>query len=104
LSFDECQKALDAAGQGHVLKFWKKLSAEEQQSLLEQIATLNFDDIARMASYLDDKGQATAQADFAPAAEKRFWAMARWALSLSQAVRAHDWAMMAPRGRMQSLR
>jgi UDP-N-acetylglucosamine/UDP-N-acetylgalactosamine diphosphorylase len=67
LSFDECQKALDAAGQGHVLKFWEKLSAEEQKSLLEQIATLNFDDIARMASYLDDTGHIAAQADFAPA-------------------------------------
>lgn len=40
LSFEEAKARLETAGQSHVLQFWAELSAEESNTLLEEISQL----------------------------------------------------------------
>src|SRR5688572_14249779 len=45
---DELQQRLDAHGQGHVLRFWAKLTPEEQAQLAAQIDSLDLPLIDRL--------------------------------------------------------
>ncbi|THV07476.1 UDP-N-acetylglucosamine diphosphorylase [Dendrothele bispora CBS 962.96] len=48
MSFESLQKRYEAAGQGHVFKFWPKLSESERKSLLEQLDALDIDRVNRI--------------------------------------------------------
>ena len=43
---------LEQNGQEHVLRFWDQLNEQEHEVLLEQLAALDFDSIARMKTML----------------------------------------------------
>ena len=45
---------LESHGQGHVLQFWDKLSASEQQSLFEQLNKTDFDQLASLFSAVSE--------------------------------------------------
>ena len=55
MTFDDARTMLDAAGQGHVLRFWERLSPGERDGLLAQISALDMPSIDRMARMLDDE-------------------------------------------------
>ena len=68
MTITEAKTLLETNGQGHVLAFWDKLNATEQEALLAQIATLDFTSIARMQGMLKDAGTpAAAGGAFEPA-------------------------------------
>ncbi|PBK76849.1 UDP-N-acetylglucosamine diphosphorylase [Armillaria solidipes] len=48
MSFDSIRSRYEAAGQGHLLKFWSKLSQEERASLLAQLENLNIERVNRI--------------------------------------------------------
>ncbi|KAK0198811.1 UDP-N-acetylglucosamine diphosphorylase [Armillaria mellea] len=48
LSFDSIRSRYEAAGQGHLLKFWSKLSQEERASLLAQLENLDIERVNRI--------------------------------------------------------
>lgn len=48
MSFENLQKQYDAAGQGHLLKFWPKLSETERTSLAEQLTALDIERVNRI--------------------------------------------------------
>jgi UDP-N-acetylglucosamine/UDP-N-acetylgalactosamine diphosphorylase len=52
LSYDEAKHTLEQNGQEHVLRFWNQLNEQEHEALLEQLAALDFDSIARMKTML----------------------------------------------------
>lgn len=65
LTYDEAKQRLDRHEQGHVLRFWDRLTESERAALLAQVETLEFDSIARMRAML--KAHQTAGAAFDPA-------------------------------------
>lgn len=68
MTYDEAKKTLEAAGQGHVLRFWDKLDETARAALLAQIEALDFAAIARMQGILADAGKpVNAGSDFEPA-------------------------------------
>lgn len=46
-SFDEARAMLEAAGQGHVLRFWSELNAEEKDAFLADLAQLESAELKR---------------------------------------------------------
>jgi len=52
MNIEEAKQILNQNGQGHVLAFWDKLGADEQQKLRAQIEELDFKSIARMQEML----------------------------------------------------
>ena len=52
MNHSDAKKILEANGQGHVLDFWGKLAAKARKELLAQIATIDFDELARCRSML----------------------------------------------------
>ena len=52
MNYSEAKKVLEANGQGHVLDFWGKLGVKARKSLLAQIATIDFTELARCRSML----------------------------------------------------
>ncbi|KAK0465534.1 UDP-N-acetylglucosamine diphosphorylase [Desarmillaria tabescens] len=48
MSFDNIRSRYEAAGQGHLFKFWPKLSQEEQASLLAQLENLDIERVNRI--------------------------------------------------------
>lgn len=52
MTYEEAAELLGVSGQGHVLRYWDQLGGDEETELLTQIASLNFDDMARMAALL----------------------------------------------------
>lgn len=48
MSFDTLQKRYEAAGQGHLFKFWQKLSAAQQDELKTQLEALNIERVNRI--------------------------------------------------------
>ena len=52
MNYSESKKILEANGQEHVLSFWGKLGATARKSLLAQIATIDFKELARCRSML----------------------------------------------------
>jgi UDP-N-acetylglucosamine/UDP-N-acetylgalactosamine diphosphorylase len=67
MTFEEATLRLNQSGQGHVLRFWDRLSADAQSDLLGQIAKLNFTNIERMRGILNAKGADASLAAFEPA-------------------------------------
>ncbi|KAK0481759.1 UDP-N-acetylglucosamine diphosphorylase [Armillaria novae-zelandiae] len=61
LSFDSIRSRYEAAGQGHLLKFWSKLSQEERASLLAQLQNLDIERVNRI--YKKAVSSETAAAD-----------------------------------------
>jgi len=53
MTFDEARTLLEQNGQGHVLRFWDRLSGEQQEGLLRQIAELDLGSIASMQRMLN---------------------------------------------------
>ena len=47
MTYEQAKTALEKNGQGHVLQFWKKLSAAERKALLAQVETIDFKELAR---------------------------------------------------------
>ena len=54
-SYSDAKQLLEEHAQQHVLKFWEKLSSNEQADLLKQIETVDFANIATMQAMLEDK-------------------------------------------------
>ena len=52
MTFDEAKTLLEQNGQGHVLAFWTRLTQEQRDGLLRQVAELDFDNMASMQSKL----------------------------------------------------
>lgn len=52
MNYSEAKKVLEANGQGHVLDFWGKLGVKARKSLLAQVATIDFTELARCRSML----------------------------------------------------
>lgn len=52
ISYGEALQLLEANGQGQVLRFWERLSENERQDLLGQVAALDFDALSRMRDML----------------------------------------------------
>ena len=52
MNYSEAKKILEANGQGHVLSFWGELEAKARKSLLAQIASIDFGELARCRSIL----------------------------------------------------
>ena len=52
MNYSEAKKILEGNGQGHVLNFWGKLGAKARKALLEQIAAIDFKELARCKSML----------------------------------------------------
>ncbi|EED85184.1 predicted protein [Postia placenta Mad-698-R] len=48
MSFDKLRQRYEAAGQGHLLQFWPKLSETERASLLAQLDALDIDRVNRI--------------------------------------------------------
>ncbi|KAF8971703.1 nucleotide-diphospho-sugar transferase [Flammula alnicola] len=48
MSIDNLRKRYEAAGQGHLFKFWSKLSAAEQEELKTQLEALNIERVNRI--------------------------------------------------------
>ncbi|KDQ63247.1 hypothetical protein JAAARDRAFT_119935 [Jaapia argillacea MUCL 33604] len=48
MSIDELRKRYEAAGQGHLLHFWPKLSEADQASLLKQLESLDIERVNRI--------------------------------------------------------
>jgi len=72
MTYDEANTLLDANGQGHVLAHWARLTADAQQALLAQIATIDMQAIKRMQAMLAETGSAGTAPDViepAPVAE-----------------------------------
>jgi UDP-N-acetylglucosamine/UDP-N-acetylgalactosamine diphosphorylase len=63
MTYEQAKSLLETHNQSHVLKFWGTLDATGQQSLLKQIASLDFSSIERMKQTLTQKTAATAAAD-----------------------------------------
>ena len=57
---------LNEAGQGHVLRFWDKLDTAARAALEAQVASLDFDALARMKGILAARGASAAPAATAP--------------------------------------
>ncbi len=61
------KQKLESIGQGHVLRFWDKLSAAEQSRLAGQLSALDLDQIARLAeNYVKRKPELKLPADIQP--------------------------------------
>ncbi len=54
MTVEETRITLEKEGQAHLLRFWDRLDATEQQELLQQIAGLDFKQIRRMRELLRD--------------------------------------------------
>ena len=52
MNYSEAKKVLEANGQGHVLGFWSKIGAKARKSLLAQVSTIDFKELARCRSIL----------------------------------------------------
>ncbi|KAL0068621.1 UDP-N-acetylglucosamine pyrophosphorylase [Marasmius tenuissimus] len=48
MSFDSLKKRYEAAGQGHLLEFWPKLSESEQKALADQLDALDIERVNRI--------------------------------------------------------
>lgn len=48
MTFDNIRQRYEAAGQGHLLQFWPKLSEEERASLLSQLEELDVERVNRI--------------------------------------------------------
>jgi len=48
MTIDALQKRYEAAGQGHLLKFWSKLTQKEQEDLKTQLEELNIERVNRI--------------------------------------------------------
>lgn len=65
----ELEKAIRAAGQEHLLRFWAELSVEEKESFAEQLAAVNWTQIPQLAAeYVVKRPDISIPSDLAPAA------------------------------------
>ena len=114
MTYDEAKSVLEKNGQGHVLQFWKQLSAKEREALLAQVETIDFKELKRCVAILASGGAAAAKKG-KPTAPKvaprlrRPLPQARrslprdaWACCSSRAGRARASATMVPRARIPS--
>ena len=69
MTYEEAVKVLEKNGQEQILRFWKKLSADERRALLAQIDTIDFKEVKRCQAMLADAG-ATAARKGKPTAPK----------------------------------
>ncbi len=63
MTFEQAKQVLDNNGQMHVLRFWDALDIGERAQLLEQIAGLDFESIARMRGMLKTSAAAAAASE-----------------------------------------
>ncbi len=63
MTYEQAKSLLESNNQSQVLRFWGTLNATAQQSLLKQIASLDFASIERMKAMLAQKAAETALAD-----------------------------------------
>ena len=57
MTYEQAKTALEENGQGHVLQFWKKLSAAERKALLAQVETIDFKELARCKAMVAGGGR-----------------------------------------------
>lgn len=70
MTLNEAQQLLKKNGQEHLLAYWSKLSAAERKALLEQIANINFKEVARCQKVLAAGGAAAEVKKGKPVAPK----------------------------------
>ena len=63
MTFEHAKQLLEKQGQGHVLRFWDALDTGERAQLLDQVAGLDFANIARMQAMLKAKTAAAAASE-----------------------------------------
>ena len=61
MTYEQAKTALEKNGQGHVLQFWKKLSAAERKALLAQVETIDFKELARCQAMVAGGGASAAK-------------------------------------------
>ncbi len=66
-SYDEIKGRLAEHGQEHVLRFWAQLNESQRQALLDQLADLDFEALARMRTLLKSGHEPVASGAFRPA-------------------------------------
>jgi len=67
ISYAEARALLEAHGQSQVLRFWPTLPAAQQQELLAQIASLDFESVSRMRRLLAARHDAAGAGEIRPA-------------------------------------
>ncbi|MFO0827227.1 MAG: UDPGP type 1 family protein [Phycisphaerales bacterium] len=66
-SADELRRRFDAAGQGHVFRFWSELDATARHALCGQLAAIDLDELKRLHQSLATKESAVDVAALSPA-------------------------------------
>ena len=92
MSYETILKRYEAAGQGHLLQFWPKLSESERESLLAQLADIDIERVNRI--YQKSVGSEK-QAAEAPH-PKEWWTHLRRAMSQTSCVYAEHVETGAP--------
>lgn len=67
MTHDEALRLLAELNQSHVLRFWDRLSAEQRESLLAQVATLDGPSLTRMRAMLGAADSAAGTGEIEPA-------------------------------------
>ncbi|MBQ6103543.1 MAG: hypothetical protein IJL06_07710, partial [Kiritimatiellae bacterium] len=68
MTFAEAQRLLADAGQSHVLAFWDRLDASARARLLDQVASIDWDAVARLRGFLPGAGGPAAERSGGPLA------------------------------------
>ncbi len=70
MNYEQAKDILRQNGQEHLLRFWKTLGKAEQKSLLEQIESIDFREVARCRAMLPGAGNPAAAKKGVPTAPK----------------------------------
>ena len=70
MKYEQATEILRQNGQEHLLRFWKTLGKAEQKSLLEQIESIDFREVARCRAMLPGAGKPAAAKKGVPTAPK----------------------------------
>ena len=70
MKYEQAMEILRQNGQEHLLRFWKTLGKAEQKSLLEQIESIDFREVARCRAMLPGAGKPAAAKKGVPTAPK----------------------------------
>lgn len=78
MTLEQAKQILKKNGQEHMLRFWNRLDKTERSALMQQIAEIDFKEVARMRKTLTDKAGASRRSAPRPAPPTR-WTRSRHA-------------------------
>ncbi|MFO7869975.1 MAG: UDPGP type 1 family protein [Kiritimatiellia bacterium] len=67
MNYEECRNLLEKHGQSHVLKFWDTLNEDEQEKLLAQVDSIDFDEVSATQEAVKSRGASGTGGDIEPA-------------------------------------